>query len=153
VHRVSLPFRAVFLCFRRNAKKTLAIKRFANDFVFMYSNNTFTFSGSHGSAPRQAVSFNCPKSSTPLPALQSKKVLDQVRERIRYLYFSLRTEEAYLYWIRFYIRWSGVRHSSEMGDDALRAFLTHLAAERKVSVSTLSGVVCAAFPVSKGVVR
>ena len=59
-----------------------------------------------------------------------------MRERIRYLHFSLRTEEAYLYWIRFYIRWSGVRHPSEMGADDVRAFLTHLAAERKVSVST-----------------
>jgi len=62
-------------------------------------------------------------------------VLDQVRERIRYLPFSLRTEEAF-FWIRFYIRWSGVRHPGEMGADEVRAFLTYLAAERKVSVST-----------------
>ena len=59
-----------------------------------------------------------------------------MRERIRYLHFSLRTEEAYVYWIRFYIRWTGVRHPREMGADEVRAFLTHLAVERKVSVST-----------------
>jgi len=82
----------------------------------MYSHNTFTFSGSHGSAPSRAARPKKPQSSTPLPPLQSKKVLDQVGERIRYLHFSLRTEEAYLYWIRFYIRWSGVRHPGEMGE-------------------------------------
>jgi len=102
----------------------------------MYSNNTFTFSGSHGSAPKQAARPKKPQSTNPLPALQSKKVLDQVRERIRYLHFSLRTEDAYLYWIRFYIRWSGIRHPGEMGAEEVRAFLTHLAVERKVSVST-----------------
>ncbi len=64
------------------------------------------------------------------------KVLDQVRERVRYLRYNIRTEEAYLYWIRLYIRWSGVRHPAQMGADEARAFLTYLAVERKVSVST-----------------
>ena len=41
------------------------------------------------------------KSSTaPLPPLQSVKVLDQLRERIRYLHYSIRTEDAYVYWVR-----------------------------------------------------
>ena len=50
-----------------------------------------------------------------------------MRERIRYLHYSIRTEESYLYWIRFFIRWSGVRHPREMGADEVRAFLTFLA--------------------------
>ncbi|HQD84129.1 MAG TPA: hypothetical protein PK929_13815 [Quisquiliibacterium sp.] len=31
------------------------------------------------------------------PAVQSTRLFDQVRERIRYLHYSLRTEEAYLH--------------------------------------------------------
>ena len=38
----------------------------------------------------------------------STRLLDQLRERIRYLHYSLQTEKAYLYWARFFIRWHGV---------------------------------------------
>jgi len=44
------------------------------------------------------------------PPLQSARLLDQVRERIRYLHYSLKTEKAYLYWIRFFIRWMRCKH-------------------------------------------
>lgn len=70
------------------------------------------------------------------PPLQSKKILDQVRERVRYLHYSIRTEEAYLYWIRFFIRWAGLRHPRDMGATEVSGFLTFLAAERNVSAST-----------------
>jgi integron integrase len=66
--------------------------------------------------------------------------MDQVRERIRYLHYSLSTEKVYLYWVRFYILWhakSGqMRHPRDMGAPELEAFLTMLATERKVSTST-----------------
>ena len=39
------------------------------------------------------------------PPLQSLRLLDQVRERIRYLHYSLSTEKTYLYWVRLYVRW------------------------------------------------
>ena len=42
------------------------------------------------------------------PPLQSTRLLDQVRERIRYLHYSLSTEKNYLYWIRFFIRQQAV---------------------------------------------
>ena len=35
-----------------------------------------------------------------LPPLTAVKLLDQVRERVRYLHYSIRTEDAYVYWIR-----------------------------------------------------
>lgn len=35
------------------------------------------------------------------PVLRSVRLLDQLRERIRYLHYSLQTEKAYLYWARF----------------------------------------------------
>ena len=43
------------------------------------------------------------------------KVLDQLRERIRYLHYSVRTEKTYVYWVRFYIRFDGRRHPAELG--------------------------------------
>ena len=43
------------------------------------------------------------------PPLQSVRLLDQVCERIRYLHYSLKTEKAYLFWIRFFVRWSATR--------------------------------------------
>ena len=74
------------------------------------------------------------------PPLQSTRLLDQVRERIRYLHYSLSTEKVYLYWIRFFIRWHGrsgqMRHPREMGAPEVEAFLTMLATERSVSTST-----------------
>ncbi|HFP3124732.1 TPA: phage integrase N-terminal SAM-like domain-containing protein, partial [Escherichia coli] len=41
--------------------------------------------------------------TAPLPPLRSVKVLDQLRERIRYLHYSLRTEQAYVHWVRAFI--------------------------------------------------
>ncbi|MEP6792282.1 MAG: integron integrase [Ramlibacter sp.] len=70
------------------------------------------------------------------PALQSPRLLDQLRERLRYLHYSLRTEQTYLYWSRFFIRFHGLRHPRDMGKPQVEAFLTMLATERKVSVST-----------------
>lgn len=75
------------------------------------------------------------------PLLQSTRLLDQVRERVRYLHYSLKTEKAYLYWVRFFIRWSaargaGMRHPRDMGTAEVEAFLGMLANERKVSAST-----------------
>ncbi|MBI4236848.1 MAG: integron integrase [Deltaproteobacteria bacterium] len=68
--------------------------------------------------------------------LTSKRLLDQLRERIRYLHYSLRTEQAYVYWVRFFIRWHGVRHPRTMGALEVEQFLTHLTTERRISAST-----------------
>ncbi|MDP3412959.1 MAG: phage integrase N-terminal SAM-like domain-containing protein, partial [Polaromonas sp.] len=74
------------------------------------------------------------------PALQSTRLLDQVRERIRYLHYSLQTEKAYLHWARFFIRWHGrngkMRHPRDMGKAEVEAFLTMLADDRQVSPAT-----------------
>ncbi len=70
------------------------------------------------------------------PVLLSVRLIDQVKERIRYLHYSLSTEKVYIYWVKFFIRWHGVRHPREMGAREVEAFLTMLATERKVSAST-----------------
>lgn len=73
------------------------------------------------------------------PVLQSIRLLDQVRERIRYLHYSLSTEKVYLYWVRFFVLWHGrtarMVHPRDMGAKEVESFLTMLAAERKVSAS------------------
>lgn len=74
--------------------------------------------------------------TAPLPPLRSVKVLDQLRERIRYLHYSLRTKQAYVHWVRAFIRFHGVRHPATLGSSEVEAFLSWLANERKVSVST-----------------
>lgn len=38
---------------------------------------------------------------------QSKRLLDQVHEVLRYKHYSPKTGQAYLYWARFFIRWHG----------------------------------------------
>ena len=64
------------------------------------------------------------------------RLLDQVREQVRYLHYSIRTEQAYVHWVRAYVRFQGMRHPRQMGADEIRAFLTWLSVERHVSVST-----------------
>ena len=68
--------------------------------------------------------------TAPLPPLRSVKVLDQLRERIRYLHYSLRTEQAYVHWVRAFIRFHGVRHPATLGSSEVEAFLSWLANER-----------------------
>ena len=74
------------------------------------------------------------------PPLQSFRILDQVRERIRYLHYSLSTEKTYLYWVRFFILWHAKTHQMTHPRDTrakeVEAFLTMLATERHVSAST-----------------
>ena len=73
---------------------------------------------------------------TSTPVFRSTRLLDQLREQIRYLHYSLRTEEAYVYWTKKFVRFHGLKHPREMGRQEVEAFLSHLATERKVSVST-----------------
>ena len=80
--------------------------------------------------------FAKPCKSVPKPPLLSSRLLAQVRERLRYLHYSLRTEKVYVYWVRFFVRWSGMRHSRDMGATDVQAFLSMLANERRGSAST-----------------
>ena len=75
-----------------------------------------------------------PSPASPPPC--APRLLDQVRERLRYLHYSSRTEEAYIHWIRAFVRLHGKRHPREMGGPQVEAFLSWLSTERRVSVST-----------------
>jgi integron integrase len=63
-------------------------------------------------------------------------LLDALRERLRYMHYSLRTEEAYVYWVRDFVRWAGRRHPRTMGPAEVQAFLSMLANERHVAAAT-----------------
>jgi len=67
---------------------------------------------------------------------QKPRLLDQVHEAIRRVYYSRRTEEAYVHWIKRFIYFSGRRHPAVLGEAEVTAFLNHLAAERRVAAST-----------------
>jgi integron integrase len=73
--------------------------------------------------------------STPVTAAQPR-LLDRVRQAVRTLHYSPRTEDAYVYWIRRFIFHHGVRHPQEMGADEVRTFLSNLAVNEHVSAST-----------------
>jgi len=64
------------------------------------------------------------------------KLLDQVRGKIRLKHYSIRTEQAYVDWIRRFILHFGKRHPRELGAANVEAFLTHLAVAGNVAAST-----------------
>jgi integron integrase len=65
-----------------------------------------------------------------------KRLLDQVRDAIRLKHYSIRTEEAYVNWVKRYIFFHDKRHPAEMGAHEVEAFLTHLAVKENVAAST-----------------
>jgi hypothetical protein len=80
------------------------------------------------------------------PPLAATRLLDQLSERLRYMHYSLRTEQTYVYWVRWYIRWHELRHPKEMGGKEVEAFLSMLANERRVSPSTHRQALSASGP-------
>ena len=67
---------------------------------------------------------------------QAGRLLDRVREQIRYLHYSIRTEESYVHWVRAFVRFHGLRHPADLGRPEVEAFLSWLASEREAAPST-----------------
>ena len=84
-------------------------------------------------APREAMR---PTIKTMMPPLKAPRLMDQVRERIRYLHYTRSTEQAYVHWCKAFIKFHGLRHPREMGGPEIEAFLTWLADERQVATAT-----------------
>lgn len=75
--------------------------------------------------------------NTPIAASPAKsRLLDRVRDKIRLKHYSIRTETAYVDWIRRFIRFHQRRHPRDLGAEHVEAFLTHLAVQRNVVAST-----------------
>ena len=64
-----------------------------------------------------------------------KGLLEQVRDIIRIKHYSIRTENAYIDWIKRFISFHK-RHPKHMGAQEIEEFLSHLATELNVSSST-----------------
>jgi len=64
------------------------------------------------------------------------RLLDQLRDRIRFRHYSLRTERTYAHWVRRFIRFNRMRHPREMGASEVTAFLSALATDRNVAPAT-----------------
>jgi integron integrase len=92
---------------------------------------------------RTATSLPSSAGASPAAGLTGLRLLDRVRQAIRTLHYSRRTEKAYVYWVRRFILHYGVRHPDLMGADEIRAFLSHLAVTDRVSASTQNQALCA----------
>src|SRR6267154_1528702 len=79
----------------------------------------------------------------PAPPIAQPKLLDRVRCHLRVKRYSIRTEQAYLDWIRRFILFHKKRHPAEMDEAEIGAFLSHLAVNRGVSASTQNQALCA----------
>ncbi len=90
-----------------------------------------------------------------LAAFKSSKVrlLDQVRFAIRAKHYSIRTEEAYVDWIKRYIVFHDKRHPTEMGVFEIQTFLTHLATDKNVAASTQNQALAALLFLYRGVLN
>lgn len=67
---------------------------------------------------------------------ERRGLFEVARERIRTRHLAYRTEQAYLHWMRRYVKFHHRKHPRELGPAEVETFLTHLAVEAKVSAST-----------------
>ena len=70
------------------------------------------------------------------PANKPPRLLDRVRAHLRARHYSVRTERAYVGWIRRFVLFHGKRHPEEMGETEIGAYLSDLATQARVSAST-----------------
>ncbi len=92
-------------------------------------------------------------SGAEVPPTPPARLLDQVRDRIRFRHYSIRTEQAYVDWIRRFILFHGKRHPREMGEAEVTAFLTHLARDCNVAASTQNQALSALLFLYKEVLK
>jgi len=94
-----------------------------------------------------------PGSVANLPITNKPKLLDQVRDVIRRKHYSIRTEQAYVDWIKRFIIYHDKRHPSEMAEEEVTEFLTHLARDRHVAPSTQNQALSALLFLYKEVLK
>ena len=82
-------------------------------------------------------------SPTTAAVASSPKLLDRVRWQLRVKHYSVRTEQAYVDWIRRYILFHRKRHPNQMSEKEITEFLTHLAVKKHVAASTQNQAFCA----------
>jgi hypothetical protein len=65
-----------------------------------------------------------------------KKLLDLVRDKIRFKHYSYSTEKTYIFWIKQYIFFHNKKHPVHMGKNEIEEYLSSLAVEKNVSADT-----------------
>ena len=80
--------------------------------------------------PTRAALKNSPQNT------EQPRLLDQVRAKMRLAHYSIRTESAYVDWIKRFIFFHNKRHPREMGAAEITSFLTELAVNGNVTAST-----------------
>jgi site-specific recombinase XerD len=85
--------------------------------------------------------------------MSASRLLDQVRITARLRHFSLRTEKAYVNHIKRFILFHGKRHPSELNENHVREYLSHLATNRSVSASTQNVALAALLFLYRDVLR
>jgi integron integrase len=88
-----------------------------------------------------------------MPQADKPKLLDQVRDVIRRKHYSIRTEQAYIDWIKRFIIYYGKRHPGEMAEEEVAEFLTHLARHLNVAASTQNQALSALLFLYKEVLK
>ena len=63
-------------------------------------------------------------------------LIQRYREELQARHYARRTVDTYEQWLRRFLRFHGLRHPREMGNEEVNMFLTHLAVEEQVSAST-----------------
>lgn len=81
------------------------------------------------------------------------KLLDQVRGVIRKKHYSIRTEQAYVAWIKRFIIFHGKRHPKDMGEKEISQYISHLATDKQVAASTQNQALNAIVFLYKHVLR
>jgi hypothetical protein len=64
------------------------------------------------------------------PVQYKSPLLRSLQSNLRLQHLSRRTEAAYVYWTKRFIRFHGLRHPAELGIAEVRQFLSHLVVER-----------------------
>ena len=88
-----------------------------------------------------------------MEADKKPNLLDCVRNAIRVRHYSIRTEEAYIKWVRRFVLFHGKKHPLHMGEKEIGEFLTHLAVKENVAPSTQNQALSAILFLYKDVLR
>jgi len=65
-----------------------------------------------------------------------KKLLDIVRDKIRFKHYSISTEKTYVHWIKHYIFFHNKKHLVKMAKNEIEEYLTFLATKKRISFTT-----------------
>jgi len=82
-----------------------------------------------------------------------ERLLAQLRRTLRVRHYSRRTEDAYVGWVRRFVRFHGLRHPSALGEPEVARFLSALAIEGRVAPPTQNQALAALLFLYRQVLR